>query len=59
MRWSHGLMDKALAFGAGDCGFESYCDRALCGIDFISFLPFLYRSHISKVLSFSVNLQLE
>ncbi len=26
--WSRGLMDKALASGAGDCGFESHRDRA-------------------------------
>ena len=25
--WSRGLMDKALASGAGDCGFESHRDR--------------------------------
>ncbi len=27
--WSRGLMDKALASGAGDCGFESHRDRKL------------------------------
>ncbi len=26
---SRGLMDKALASGAGDCGFESHRDRSL------------------------------
>ncbi|CAJ1973708.1 unnamed protein product [Sphenostylis stenocarpa] len=26
VKWSRGLMDKALASGAGDCGFESHRD---------------------------------
>ncbi len=46
--WSRGLMDKALASGAGDCGFESHRDRAssfiknrasYCGFFFYSFKP--------------------
>ena len=37
-KWSRGLMDKALASGAGDCGFESHRDRLLTTSAFCTFI---------------------
>lgn len=54
-----GLMDKALASGAKDCGFESHQGR-ICGIFFVSRekIPYFFhfqifhlsREHITKCL---------
>ena len=50
MKWSRGLMDKALASGAGDCGFESHRDRFY---KYFFFKLFIYRNKLNTSFQMS------
>ena len=46
MAWPCGLMDKASASGAGDCGFESHQGRFVCTFFSSYTIKFFFFSHL-------------